>query len=213
MEAHGISSGPFGTTQKRFQDGYFSPRQGPGPATYKTIIPEQQDPTLLNSRPRTFGSRIGFRTSTARFGQAAHTNPHVNLLGEQNEPKGQFYEGEEQWVKQTRALDADMFNRNKIGFDTTSPRFNHHVVKDYIEKQLPGPATYKPSSEVVGTPKGELNTATKPFLSTSKKFSKFESYRPRTGTTKNIGPGVYQTEQNSLVKRSFNLTIENSFWF
>jgi hypothetical protein len=303
MEAHGIARASFGTTQKRFHDGYFKPHKGPGPGIstkssnlfelgdYKEEIAEMGKffTTGINSRPDTHECKLGFNAKAERFEEAEKNNPDVRIVGKKENERikkiasdvlrsshEQINElNKPKWIKQNRASDYNNLKKEKIGFDTTNPRFGYEKAKLSTHTTIePGPGHYEITKHrgmgtamSTGMNMNSLNhsvempsSGKRSILDTQnntnqnnqnnqhnqhiednwsessakKKYSivngvnvsggrsgfncstkKFQSgisyYRPTTGTTKHVGPGSYIND-STFIKKSFNLTMENSFF-
>lgn len=126
--------------------------------------------------------------------------------------------------KQTRAKDFESLMNKKVGFDATSPRFTYNQI--FYGQKLPftpGPGQYDQRRK--RTLKGRPNTFSQPrnknlkfavvFNSCEKKFKGGNnSYVANKGTAKNIGPGSYYSgpEGNSMIKKSFNMSMEHSYF-
>ena len=144
------------------------------------------------------------------------------------------------WGNHSRALSYNRIHEHKIGFDSTNARFHYQKPILSSNKQtgnLPGPGSYSfthgntacavSSSDRNRNKKAHaqsfyLTAKDRPssvtgivclsaFNSSEHKFgNKVSSYRPTTGTSSNLGPGAYAKE-SSMIKKSYNLTMEHSF--
>ena len=133
-----------------------------------------------------------------------------------------------------------MFSGKNIGFDQTSPRLHYNQVfyGHSLKFDVPGPGQYQ-SAQVQSLAKTALpknmvrakklarpGTFQQPRSKTMKNnclavFDSQEqrfkpkgqtSYVHQGGTSTNVGPGSYQRIDNTMIKKSFNLTMEHSYF-
>eukprot|EP00826_Nyctotherus_ovalis_P005620 TRINITY_DN11277_c0_g6_i1.p1 TRINITY_DN11277_c0_g6~~TRINITY_DN11277_c0_g6_i1.p1 ORF type:complete len:399 (-),score=83.75 TRINITY_DN11277_c0_g6_i1:8-1180(-) len=192
MMAHGLESKPFGVGGKRFDKGYFTPKEGPGPADY---APAEETP-----RPK---HTLGFPTVTERLVERTpkETAEAVQIRSEV-EVALQFGK---QSVKQTRTPYYQTFSGKSIAFDSTQSRWARKVKE---RETIPGPGHYLTNISVAVDNKAKHQK--KSFNVTEGKFNpRINSYFNITSTGNKVGPGSY-TVESDVVKRSFNI---NSYTF
>lgn len=126
-----------------------------------------------------------------------------------------------QWTKQTRANDYEAYAGKKVGFDATSPRFNFNQVfyGQSLKFEVPGPGQYQeqPGAERPNTYSQPRNKNLKyavVFNTCERRFKSkgINAYQHQPGTAINIGPGSYISNENSMVKKSFNMSMEHSYF-
>jgi hypothetical protein len=122
----------------------------------------------------------------------------------------------------TRAADCEQSLGRKVGFDTTSARFTHNQVfyKHNYKREIPGPGVYQEPIEQNSRPKTHGQPRSKGikygvvFNTSEKRFTgKGANSIYVTGDTANIvGPGSYINNEGSMIKKSFNMSMENSYF-
>ncbi len=132
-----------------------------------------------------------------------------------------------EWTRQMRATDYEAFSGKKVGFDGTSPRFNSNNVfyGQSLKLDVPGPGMYQDPLMVTGTNgQARPQTFSQPrnrhlkyavvFNTCEKRFKNKgqNSYIYQPGTNMNIGPGSYLSNENSMVKKSFNMSMEHAYF-
>ena len=168
---------PFGTKEEKFHKP--SKLAIPGPGSY-----EKDKSRQANKASSVFVSK------TPRFSKVASDNLHVSVIGSQ--PNLELHLSHNNWKsKQARAFDAVMLKPN-LSFETTANRFFAHKK----EVNNPGPGHYD----------GRPVSVPSKMKRTGLRFGAFENYRPKTGTTQNVGPGSYAVEAG--YKKSFNMSGE-----
>jgi hypothetical protein len=131
------------------------------------------------------------------------------------------------WTKKTRANDYEAFAGKRVGFDATSPRFNYNQAfyGQSLKFEVPGPGQYaEPNLVAVGVGASRPTTQSQPrnknlkyavvFNTCERRFKGkgFNSYFYQPGTTQQVGPGSYITNDNSMLKKSFNMSMEHSYF-
>lgn len=168
---------PFNCKEEKFHK--LSSLAIPGPGTYEKE----------KSRNSTKASSV-FVSKTPRFSKVASDNLSVAVVGSQLNLE--LDNSHRDWrAKQSRAFDATLLKPN-LSFECTANRFFAHKK----ENNNPGPGYYE--SRPVSVP-----TKTK---RTGQRFGVFENFRPKTGTTQNVGPGSYSVDAGK--KKSFNMSGE-----
>jgi len=220
MEAQGLSSGPFGTTEKRFKNGAFDKKNAaPGPGDY--VADERKKDELEKiyekmAKPRNSTKSSMFTSKTGRFGATSNGDPFIYVIGKNNDEQkpatamAVLHEDENQangWVKQTRSSFYTKQNQKTLGFNSTAPRWRTHRI---VNTQTPGPGYYTVNN-ILNKTHGPY-TANTTKRSRAENHSRIDEYRPRTGTNNKVGPGYYAVE-GSMIKRSFNMSLDNSFTY
>lgn len=168
---------PFNSKEEKFHK--LSSMNIPGPGSYEKE----------KSKGSTKASSV-FVSKTPRFSKVASDNLSVAVVGSQ--PNLELDLSHRDWrAKQSRAFDATMLKPN-LSFESTANRFFAHK-KD---NSNPGPGYYE--SRPVSVPSKTKRTG--------QRFGVFENYRPKTGTTQNVGPGSYSVDVGK--KKSFNMSGE-----
>ena len=133
-----------------------------------------------------------------------------------------------QWTRQMRANDYEAFSGKKVGFDGTSPRFNSNQIfyGHNLKLEVPGPGKYDQGLLVTGT-NGDLSrpgTYSQPrnrhlkyavvFNTCERRFKNkgFNSYIHQPGTGQALGPGAYISNENSMIKKSYNMSMEHAYF-
>ena len=124
----------------------------------------------------------------------------------------------------TRASDYESIAGKRVGFDATSPRFNYNQVfyGQSLKLEVPGPGLYKDGLAVdarrpktMNQPRNkQLKYAGVVFNTSEKRFrAKGDaSIYHQKGTQPIIGPGSYVNTDNSMIKKSFNMSMEHSYF-
>ena len=149
-----------------------------------------------------------------------------NELGIENQVTclGYTSSGESEWVKQTRASDFEQQVGKKVGFDSTSPRFHFNQAHygQSLKFDIPGPGQYVEGQQVqpIDRPKTFSQPRNKNlkysvvFDTTERRFKNrgITSYFHQGSTQPVIGPGSYGNLENSLIKKSYNMSVEHSYF-
>lgn len=164
-----------------------------------------------------------------------------NVIRADEKVQYDFKDTRTQWTAKGRAGDYEVFSGKNIGFDQTSPRFNYNQVfyGQSLKFDVPGPGQYpqKPLAEIATTsqPKNKTRAArqTRPgtfqqprtksqtlksslavFDSQEKRFKQrgLQTYNLQAGTNQQVGPGSYGNLENSMIKKSFNMSMEHSYF-
>lgn len=109
-----------------------------------------------------------------------------------------------------------------MGFDATSPRFTYNQVfyGQSLKLEVPGPGLYQEKRNVGARPmtfSQPRTRALKPgaVFNTSERRFKVKGqnsiYNPK-GTQAYVGPGSYINNENSLLKKSYNMTMEHCYF-
>ena len=214
MEAQGLSCEPFGSTETRFKAGYFRTKEGPGPGDYANDETKKDDLERVYekiAKPRSSSQSSMFCSKTNRFQARSIDNPFIRVLEKSSRPSRlksnrPIYEPVpgEPWVKQTRSAYYAWCNAAKLGFNSTAPRW-HSTQK--LGAKAPGPGSYS----VIGPREAQGVRSQQSRRHTPGIYNnRADSFRPKTGTSNKIGPGCYSTDV-SMIKRSFNMSLDNSF--
>merc|ERR1712046_245080 len=109
----------------------------------------------------------------------------------------------------------------KVGFDGTSPRFHFNQAHygQSLKFDIPGPGQYKgplPEGERPKTfsqPRNKNLKYSVVFDTTERRFKNKgqTSYFHLGSTHPTIGPGSYGNLENSLIKKSYNMSVEHSY--
>eukprot|EP00826_Nyctotherus_ovalis_P005367 TRINITY_DN1120_c0_g3_i2.p1 TRINITY_DN1120_c0_g3~~TRINITY_DN1120_c0_g3_i2.p1 ORF type:complete len:306 (-),score=50.64 TRINITY_DN1120_c0_g3_i2:112-1029(-) len=207
MEAQGIMFGPFGSTEKRFKGTYQSEKDAtPGPGEYPRDENSKDDLEKIYERiakPRANSKSSMFSSKTDRFRATFSGDPFVQAVGKENElleqaRRAMCHTG---YAKPTPHY--SWVNTAKASFNSTAPRWKTHRI---VRVKSPGPGEYCVAGEMAAKYR---NTRTAIGRRT-KECSRSDYYRPRTGTNNRVGPGYYATDM-SMVKRSFNMSLDNSY--
>jgi len=123
---------------------------------------------------------------------------------------------------QARAQDAEQVLGRKVGFDATSPRFHYNNVfyQHSYKREIPGPGVYQVPLEHENRPKTfsqprNKNLKYSVVFNTSEKRFKgkgFNSFYHAGQTQPIVGPGSYINNEGSMLKKSFNMSMENSYF-
>ncbi len=194
--AHGVEAGPFGTSERRFGGNFLVPRDGPGPADYHAGE-TAESPT----RPETYGTKVGFATTTERFFAGGRSKPRARLrMSLCPEQKTEEDAGTGIRPRQMRTTYYNVLNGTSIGFDSTDTRFEYERRRWSNKADTPGPGTY------VAKGTAARESRNRPFGVVERKFNpKFADYLNVSGTGKRLGPGTYTCENGGMIKKSFNI--------
>ena len=214
MEAQGLTCEPFGSTEKRFKAGYFRTKEGPGPGEYTEDETKKDEIDKVYekiAKPRSSSQSSMFCSKTDRFQGHSANNPFIRVLEKGQHlpraPPGRPSYGSnpgEQWVKQTRSVYYAWYNAAKLGFNSTEPRWNS---QHKLAGKAPGPGAYSVAASRDG--QGSRSQQSRRHTAGGS-HNRCDSYRPKTGTSNKLGPGCYSTDM-SMIKRSFNMSLDNSF--
>ena len=118
-----------------------------------------------------------------------------------------------------RASDYEAFAGKKVGFDATSRRFHYKEVfyGQSLKYDVPGPGQYASNDarpRTYGQPRNKHLKYAVVFNTCEKRFKNkgYNSYINCTGTAPVIGPGAYGSNENSMLKKSFNMSMEHSYF-
>ena len=129
--------------------------------------------------------------------------------------------GQSEWKHQTRAQDFEQSVGKKVGFDATSPRFqfNQAFYGQSLKFDIPGPGQYRESSsesrpKTFNQPRSKNTKYSVVFDTTERRFKTkgHGSYLQQGSTQPVIGPGSYGNLENSMVKKSYNMSVEHSYF-
>ncbi len=128
--------------------------------------------------------------------------------------------GESEWHKQTRASDFEQQAGKKVGFDSTSPRFHFNQVHfgQSLKADIPGPGHYPESAaerpKTFNQPRNKNLKYSVVFDSTERRFKTkgISSFYHQGSTQPVIGPGSYVNMENSMLKKSYNMSVEHSYF-
>lgn len=150
-----------------------------------------------------------------------------------------FKDARTTWTGKGRAPDYEVFSGKNIGFDKTSPRFNYDQVfyGQSLKFGVPGPGYYPPEKTkeiaIESMPKNKTRasnlarpgTFQQPRSKTMKKNmaifdvqeARFKmkgqgTFNHQAGTNYKVGPGTYGSTENSMLKKSFNMSMEHSYF-
>jgi len=220
-EAHGVVIGPFGATSKRFEKNYFEPKNGPAPGQYVDQIKKiDAELNITNTVWKPKNESVYFKSTTGRFLDLEKSKPTVQILSKNRKinvgPSVGDYELKQDWVKQNRASDYDVFGNKQIGFETTASRFHYNQIFHGVNLPFtPGPGQYAgPTiSRPKSVPKNQNTRFTVTFNSGERRFSNNQNnYVKKVSTTNNVGPGSYINTESSMVKKTFNMSLDNSYF-
>lgn len=134
--------------------------------------------------------------------------------------------GDSDWVKQTRASDFEQQVGKKVGFDSTSPRFHFNQAHygQSLKFDIPGPGQYTDGQgnplqidnrpKTFSQPRNKNLKYSVVFDTTERRFKNrgITSYFHQGSTQPVIGPGSYGNLENSLIKKSYNMSVEHSYF-
>lgn len=127
--------------------------------------------------------------------------------------------GESDWLKQTRASDFEQQVGKKVGFDSTSPRFHFNQAHygQSLKFDIPGPGQYQDNKDRPRTfsqPRNKTMKFQVVFDTTERRFKNrgITSYLHQGSTQPTIGPGSYGNLENSMIKKSYNMSVEHSYF-
>lgn len=174
--------GIFGSTAERFRE--LPTTLNPGPGSYEEMSVK---PIRRVKGRQTWGV---FASSTGR--------DLKNITGTSDYPPPGAYEAQDQFKKRPQ-----LKNTKETIFLSSAPRIGTDKALD-VSKGMPGPGTYNPGS-FTHQFRPKVGEKPSPFLSKETRFSE-------RGHFKTPGPGSYAavSPEASLVKRSFNVTIEGT---
>lgn len=105
----------------------------------------------------------------------------------------------------------------KMGFDATSPRFHYNQVfyGQSLKFEVPGPGSYQQT--------GKPNTAqegSRPRTQNKPRNQKYavvfntceRRFKHGNQTQANVGPGSYIAMDNTMLKKSYNMSMEHSYF-
>ena len=199
-----VEKAPFGTSDQR---GQIVISETPGPGQYEPVIDKSNKGLLPGKSPR-FGKKKSSTPGPGAYEPLIPGSQHTQKFTAhsprfQKEPikpsQLQFsYEKHKPWTtKQTRSPDYLYIDKN-LSFDSTGIRFTRG-------KSIgPGPGQYDVRSQSVTLKNSKFG---------GNRSSVHGDYRPKTGTSLNIGPGAYEINEHS--KRTFNMAKElgkNNVW-
>lgn len=208
MEAQGIVFGPFGSTEKRFRGAYQDNKYStPGPGHYPKDENNKDELERIYERiakPRLNAKSSMFSSRTDRFRATFSGDPFIQVIGKEDPFELQIKKAmyQSRYQKQPTAH-YSWVNTSKVSFNSTAPRWKTHRI---VRIKSPGPGEYCATGEMAGRCR---NTHTAIGRRT-KECSRADYYRPRTGTNNKVGPGYYATDM-SMIKRSFNMSLDNSY--
>ena len=192
-----VEKAPFGTSEKRE---YKASEDTPGPGAYEPTIDKPHNGTLPNRSPRfadsqsitpgpgTYKPLVPASQINQKF---VSKSPRFQREIPKSSQSHEFYTKHKPWsIKQTRASDFAMIDK-VLSFDTTGQRFSHE------RPAGPGPGQY----DVVN--KSGTSGSTRISGARSEAYG---DYRPKTGTSKYVGPGAY--ESTDMHRKSFNMAKE-----
>jgi len=200
MEAQGVVFGPFGSTEKRFRKTY-DKDPTPGPGEYPKDENNKDDLERIYERiakPRANSKSSMFSSKTDRFRATFTGDPFIQVIGKKEDMK-MYNTG---YVSKPTPY-YNWVNTSKVSFNSTAPRWRTHRI---VRVKSPGPGEYFIEGEMA-TKYRNTRTA---IGKRSRECSRADYYRPRTGTSNKIGPGSYATDM-SMIKRSFNMSLDNSY--
>ena len=157
MEAQGIISGPFGSTEKRFKGTYPNEKVlSPGPGDYPKEEEKKDDLEKIYERiakPGANSKSSMFSSKTDRFRATVNGDPFIQVVGKienqykfQPEFKVQSFSNEYQPMKQASPY-YSWVNGTKVSFNSTAPRWKTHRI---VCVKSPGPGQYSIPREMMG---------------------------------------------------------------
>lgn len=172
-------------------------------------------------------------TAQSKLGPQSAGGPPSSMMSNDSTRAGTAIEGivsylnkGPQWTKQMRATDYEAFSGKKVGFDVTSPRFNSNQVfyGQSLKLDVPGPGKYEDlaitgTNSANGSRPGTFSQPRNRHLKYAVVFNTCErrfkikgmnSYQYQPGTNMQIGPGAYISNENSMIKKSFNMSMEHA---
>ena len=182
---------------------------------------------------------VFFKSATDRFAKIAPNNPHIRMLeavsGKKIKTHHSFSDGQStragtrggssqpfayRWTKQMRATDYELFAGKRVGFDATSPRFNCNQIfcGQSLKFEVPGPGQYEDGQSprphtTASQPRNKHIKYAVVFNTCEKRFKNTQgSYVSNKGTTHQVGPGSYINTENAMLKKSFNMSMEHSYF-
>ena len=213
------SSTHFGSKSIRFSGGFFQSKEGPGPGEYiQEKLKADVEPigiltkAQINNRGK--GGSV-FKSTTNRFVQNEPKNPSVQILDKKPDGTNDLiiYNIKQQINKADDNKYKGMLKPTlMVGFTATSPRFTHNQVF-YGErlKYTPGPGDYvfnkneRPKTHSQSRGKSRKHG----FNSRETKFNRGNiSYISSRGTAQIIGPGSYISTECTMIKKSYNMSME-----
>ena len=228
MQAQGLASGPFGSTSERFNRGVFEPKSGPGPAHYSEVKTEREteETGLVYEKylkPKSNSQSCMFRSQTNRFTKVDPNLSSIHIVGgrKQGTDSINYDNLRPKWIK--KSVDTQYIKPGKFGFNSSGTKSQS---TENAHNANPGPGYYYRDGglNVKGTSAGNYgafgraksslgnsSSALSHFNSSQPRFSKVASYRPGTGTNRNVGPGTYEVDA-SMLKKTYNMSMENSFY-
>ena len=138
-----------------------------------------------------------------------------NLYGIEN--KITCLESKPKEVRQTRNKDFEIMCGKKVAFDATSPRFHFNQVfaGQSLKFEVPGPGQYEETSTMrphsINASRSQTRERKAVFSSQERRFKQkgLNSFYHAGATQPIVGPGSYITTDGSLMRKTFNMSMEN----
>lgn len=189
----------------RFTGGFFTAKEGPGPGDYEHV-PKSADSELkailtkaqINNKGK--GGSV-FRSTTNRFVESEPQNPSVRILDKKPDNYSDLIIYNMKGQNKNNNQYQGMIHPNKkVGFTATSPRFTHNQLF-YGEKlkYTPGPGDYQG---------GALRPKSYSHSRGVGRKQAFSNYIQPKGTNQVVGPGSYISTECTMIKKSYNMSLE-----
>lgn len=197
-----VEKAPFNTSGKRTGE---EVNKNPGPGAYQPIIDSKAKGLFPNKSPR-FGKPQSITPGPGSYklnelgskGQKfTSKSPRFKKEG-QKEENHEFYTRHTIWgIKQTRSPEYFFIDKT-LSFDSTGQRFQYQNIPG------PGPGQYEVRIQSANNNSVRIS---------GNRSENYGDYRPKTGTTREIGPGAYNIDKEQ--RKTFNMAKElgkNSVW-
>lgn len=170
------------------------------------------------------------KTSTAPTGATSMLSGESTRVGTAAENQITYLNQGPNWTKQMRATDYETFSGKRVGFDGTSPRFNSNnaFYGTSLKLEVPGPGKYEDAQLAITGTNSRVGSRPSTFSQPRNRHLKYavvfntcerrfknkgqNSYIYQPGTNQNIGPGAYISNENSMIKKSFNMSMEHAYF-
>lgn len=208
----------FGSKSLRFERGMFNPKEGPGPGQYNDSKPEHVELQGILTKAQIEGKgKTGavFRSTTDRFVENVPDNPSIRILDKKPNFKNDLgiYNIKHNPQDKRIGYVSNYRTARHVGFTAKSPRFAHNqLFYGHKLKYTPGPGDYtcienRPKTFSQARNKGRKQLGI--FNSSEMKFNKGNnSYIGHKSTNQNIGPGSYISTECTMIKKSYNMSME-----
>jgi len=194
----------FTSKSMRFNGGFFDAKDGPGPGDYDQNSKEGHHEltgilTKAQIKNKGKGGAV-FKSTTNRFNEHEPNNPSVMILNKKSSNYNDLMVSNMKHQSPNSQYQGTSSNNRHVGFTATSPRFTHNqVFFGQKLKYTPGPGDYTMNGPRPKTYSHNRGVGRK---------QAFSNYVERKGTNNVVGPGSYLSTECSMIKKSYNMSLE-----